>query len=873
MYKLISKKFSPKKINSNRLFWKSAMAILLFTLTLHQILWPTPGFASYSDGHSGAVPTVKYLGKALYDGMEIPDSAELTAHYEFNVYNDSFKEMTVHLPDPLVPAHTGEVHVIMHDSEGTYMEGGSVFVDTDGTIRFSINLTDSSDSEKNDIVNDIVPDLNEPDEETEDEDEKIDEETEDEEKNEDDKSGSEEAELDTTPPLMSGAIYTDQRPLEKITVSFEIPVVFDKDKIPAANDSLRQITVASGGQSVTVILVSETEPISFATLSVPTLVWEPISPRRPFGSAHNFGVFVFGDFTVISPNNYVHIEGGVAVQHDLALDRSHADFGQAHQTSGVGIQTGPHEPRLLIGHNLSVRDLYPSSPFMPSPDGYAVLLNNGNILMREGAPIASMHPIGVYYLDGRIPASFNYGLDNSGNFNYALLQSQVPRISGAVIDNFFYSARQDLQSLSSYYASVQTNTGERVFRGGTLNKDELIPLPPNPERFDTFVFDLKVTNGVIDAPVFNFPDGFKGNYVVNVPNNTSVRFSWDTSIQSPLGNPGIYQLARVYSHRIIWNFTGTGEITMLNQNNVSLELIGSILAVNSPFNAPQGGAVNGELIVGNFRHGGAGFEQHTTSFIQWGDDLSDITWNIPPISPPTITPEPPVPPTIPPVTITPEPPVPPTIPTDPLVPPTTPEPPVPPTVPTDPLVPPTTPEPPVPPTIPPEPPVPPTIPEIPVPPIGEIPVEPPVPPTGEVPPTEEPYEPITPTRPPVELPSEIGHDNIIRWDTVEWAVDKGIYIDGVRVVTLDLTTSEFDLSTLDIPQGSAVQIIAYEPNIPPRPNPQTGSSRTLLLTIPPLFLAVVSASIFYVVRNNYFKRERSYRAYLKRQRCLEDLTK
>jgi len=86
----------------------------------------------------------------------------------------------------------------------------------------------------------------------------------------------------------------------------------------------------------------------FTTGALPE--WNDVSPYRPLGSVHKFGAFIFGNLIIEGGDygGYFHSEGGVAVRRNMALiNRTTADFGGAH--NGVGIQTQPDVPRLIIG--------------------------------------------------------------------------------------------------------------------------------------------------------------------------------------------------------------------------------------------------------------------------------------------------------------------------------------------------------------------------------------------------------------------------------------------------------------------------------------------------------------------------------------------
>ncbi|MCL2852856.1 MAG: hypothetical protein FWE20_07470 [Defluviitaleaceae bacterium] len=94
-----------------------------------------------------ADPAISFEDTPVYDGMELPKDATLTLSYEFTAYpGDSFDNIMFTLPEPLLTAHTGSIEVTVRDGYGNYVDLGSLFIDGDGIIRFSLDLPQVSNN-------------------------------------------------------------------------------------------------------------------------------------------------------------------------------------------------------------------------------------------------------------------------------------------------------------------------------------------------------------------------------------------------------------------------------------------------------------------------------------------------------------------------------------------------------------------------------------------------------------------------------------------------------------------------------------------------------------------------------------------------------
>ena len=433
----------------------------------------------------------------------------------------------------------------------------------------------------------------------------------------------------------------------------------------------------------------------------------------------------------------------------------------------------------------------------------------------------------------------------------------VPRVPPSVINNFFNQARTELRGLRDFFAQVTTNEQLRIYRGqprDNANSNEWTTFPPyigppeNWERFDTFIFDLTVNNGVVDVPIINFPPGFTGSYVLNVPISGDVRFSCNAPTfgdeSSQYGSYGDVIYANDYSHRIIWNFTGNSRIIPENNANppTPITIVGSILAPDIDFYAPQGGNIKGFLIVNNLTHDSQGFEMHTPTP---PNPPIPPTFIRPPIDPPdvnggtngggtngggtngggtngsngAISPPPPT------VTLPPggngaiSPP---------------------------------------PPTV-----DPPEEPEYP-----EYPEEPEYPEYPEYP--EEPEYPEYPNIPPnpsTEIPQEPIRVREQRWSgTYYYYVYT--YVDPQELTSEELYDVLAGWPINRIPEGEGSEVLG---GMPTRLNPQTGSEQSFNFIIFHLFAAIASLIIIWFLQMNIIRRKRSYRAYLTREKRLKEL--
>ncbi|MCL2236358.1 MAG: choice-of-anchor A family protein, partial [Defluviitaleaceae bacterium] len=323
----------------------------------------------------------------------------------------------------------------------------------------------------------------------------------------------------------------------------------------------------------------------------PDVFWTDGTPQLPLGSVHDFGVLTFGNFTSTYSgwgSGAVHMESGVAVAGNLELYNSYGDFGQAHDHVG-NTTIRPHNPRLLVGGNFVETG---------RPGYSSLILHGGDILMTMGANIDLEFEMMETSAGRHTP-------DADGDW------TSVPYGDPAVVSNFFTSARHYLNYLNNFFATVTRYDEYGIFRGRIIPPSNpwgqpTVELPSNMANYSLIILDLDASSGTVSAPFFRFPAEFTGNYVININNDGPVRIGSDTSITSPLGLTDIHQVGRHYSHRIIWNFTGSGSITTDYST-----IIGSVLAPNADFYGMYGGSVKGALIVNNFYHGASGFEVHT----------------------------------------------------------------------------------------------------------------------------------------------------------------------------------------------------------------------------------------------------------------------
>ena len=379
----------------------------------------------------------------------------------------------------------------------------------------------------------------------------------------------------------------------------------------------------------------------------PDLKWTDISPYRPFGSVHDFGILALGDLTVGNVTSadqtgnvrggYFHSEGGVAVAGNVLLPLYHTtlDFGEAHK--GVGNQIPDYDYRLLISGNFYSTYAYDNvmshRPPASTPLELVAIMHGGTIGISEKSDFRSRGPIetsqGTY---GGVGSQ----KDENG---YVTSWPNISRLSDEIINTFFATGDNNLRWLSNYFANVTTdNGGQGVHIGNVIpgasweyTKLEMPTEATELAAIDTIIFNLaNIPNGGdIPALNFDFPAEFEGNVVVNIPIGGTARIAHANQITT--ANTGYYELARAYSGRIIYNFIGAGEIQMTYH-----AVTGSILALDADFLAPHGGSIDGEMMVRNLTHLGGGFEQHTTSFHQLGGISMRPWW---PIEEPEVEPE------------------------------------------------------------------------------------------------------------------------------------------------------------------------------------------------------------------------------------------
>ena len=587
-------------------------------------------------------PSINFDGLPIYSGMEIPDDAALMLNYEFVAESGvSFDNIAIILPRYLVAAHSGFIDMEVRNNYDTHIEAGSIFADVDGNISLSLNLENRTSGSALAIIHSAST-------------------------------------LDNEKINDSPVYYT---------VSFEIPAMFDLEAI--ANDEVdgfRVVTLLSNNQEITVYLVSAIEPL-FMPLSLrpepPAIVWSSIfsdSTNRPFGSVHDFGVLVFGDMVVdysSAPYGSAHMESNVAIGGNISLTNAYADFGGAHTHIPGHVQNPPNiwGITLLLGGNFYGLEDINSSTGQNNNQGssgyYAsAILHLGDLLMRAENEI-----IITDVTAPRIETSSGiHDRDNNPSLSWPDNWPLVPLtpVGDTRIPEFFSNAYTELSMINEFYFDLNSGENEfvddngnvtlRVWRGnptgGANPWSNLYADPPSAfpvNHFDTLVFDLEIERrttlpngqptapfGVIRVPIVNFPLGFEGSYVFNIDmeafNYDIIKFSNEMGLLAHDAPPFPYSS---YSHRILWNFWGDGEIDSLTVNNVALNIFGSLLAPDATFYAPAGGSIKGFLMIGEFIHDAAGFEKHT---VTPPNPPIPPGFEIPP--PPPTNPQPPPPPPI-----------------------------------------------------------------------------------------------------------------------------------------------------------------------------------------------------------------------------------
>ncbi|MCL2580204.1 MAG: choice-of-anchor A family protein [Oscillospiraceae bacterium] len=712
--------------------------ILCLALFLQQVAWAVSASADTLDEPGGQTaapfgsPAITFVGEPIYNEMVIPEDSQLMVHYEFEVYsNETFSGRAVTLPEPLIADHTGGVSVSVRDHLGQPVDVGSLYIDADGNIYFNLDFTPDTPSSTPEAEAEQEPEPEteqEPETETEQDPEtepeaeqepgsepETEPETEPESANPEYISDTEETEqsreapaegLNETPRTLLMVSNSEPVLHTPHTVSFAVPAVFDLDKIPPAEEgALRQVTLVSDGEPVTLTLIVALGIMPLSGPSLPDWNLPSGSAYRPpavfpLGIVHDFGALVFHDLVVDvgTGSGYFHSEGGVMVGGDLTLEgRATVDFGGAH--NDVGIQTHPEtDLRLILGGGFSAE--YASNEDPTNWNGShaaAVYLHFGDMIMGTDAVANHIHSRGYVEVSDIVAPPLGvkrYGGDNpvpDGNGEYFFESwGGVPTAPDADVAAFFNSAWDYTTRLSSHFASLGVPSATRPSNVHLAEYSppiagQSVPRIQPPTGVDpdsTIIYNLEFDQTVnvsgqnFDLYIFpdiHFPDWFSGNFIINVANTGNpIAFPSDTIISDPTGSiyggdlVMIYRKVQLYSGRIIWNFSGSAPLS----SNYEL-IVGAVLAPRAHFHAAGGGSVNGELIVGALSHVGGGFEQHTTSRLQQG--IPGAPWPIvppppigplpppePPPTPPSITPpprpEPPIPPIRPPI-IPPPPPV------------------------------------------------------------------------------------------------------------------------------------------------------------------------------------------------------------------------
>ena len=348
--------------------------------------------------------------------------------------------------------------------------------------------------------------------------------------------------------------------------------------------------------------------------------WVRITSGRPFGSAHDYGKVVFGNMVILQGPGAVnfHSEAGAAIAGSLIMQNlASIDFGKAH--FGVGFQSQHHDPRLLIAGDL----LHEGSALAWAD----VTAWYGNIVVGEDSLVQASHI--------STPQSFPNTHVGGPLGNWPTLWRADP----SEISTFFANAYSDLTLLSDHFATVTTSKSGRVYVGSILESNntwtpDTLPLPANVQDYDTFIFNIRVVDGVIRVPRFEFPAGFTGNYVVNVvndnPASAPLRWSSCTVVYPTALCPHADGLK--YAHRIIWNFVDSGPIVINRATGVATTVIGSILAPNADIYASQNpaGHIKGLLMINNITVlAGNGFEVHTACYVSVSGGDSSPGWSVP----------------------------------------------------------------------------------------------------------------------------------------------------------------------------------------------------------------------------------------------------
>jgi|GEM_PF-2169144 len=759
---------------------KKVALFIAVLLVLQHVFIPVGSFANFLDEPElevlDAVPVVLFEGAPIYNGLVLFENSPLMVSFEFTASVDSvFEDIAVKLPEPLVPSESGSWYALAIRDVGGQLYNGQVSVDDDKNVLFNFYsigqfLGYESSSPSSLIANTgytisfdipVIFDL----------------------ENIPDANGERyvyiysdgvQVVVEVLAPIVMAAMeyYADGLLPLWLDVSSFRPLgsahnfgAFVFGALDLEGGEWGGYFHSEGGIAVAgnVNLIGRT--------------------TADFGGAHHgVGVQITtpGPRLIVGGNLYADMpyegrmgnefrQAGVATPSNEEIeamlayiagyeDGYAADYGFAATNERVEVRSPYDDYRYLS-----------RAGWVHYPE-FVVYLHYGDMIMTYDAYIQSRGRIQPF--NNESPAPPWHGGNQPDADGYYNDWNDLPRVSTEAMEAYFLYAFTQLRALNLWFASEEILLADNVYAGGK------IPTPPNtwtlpqigpPDTQDAqgnyifshynLIFDLEVSpDGRVYFPEIHFPSWFHGNFVINVDNNTNIGFPGDSILSDDNGMiytlatnvDEIYQYVREYSHRIIWNFTGNGNI------EVDYDLIiGAVLAPNSDFYASAGGSVNGELIVYNLIHAGGGFEQHTTSRLMLPGFVPDTPWPIMPEIPEV--PSEPGTPEEPEVPTEPETPEEPEIPTEPGTPeepeiPTEPGTPEEPEIPTEPEMPeepeiPTEPETPEEPEIPSEPgtPILPIIPIVPIP--IDIPSEPETPGEPEIP-----TEPATPGEP--EIPTE-----------------------------------------------------------------------------------------------------------------------
>ena len=358
------------------------------------------------------------------------------------------------------------------------------------------------------------------------------------------------------------------------------------------------------------------------------LVWEAPKPGLPFGGAHRFSVFAFGNFIT----NRADVEGGIAVGGNLdTTDTTTYAFGRPDVFIGKPIE--PHNPRLIVGGELKIDQ-------MIQVTGGNVLVNNlGDISFIDTGwnAIRLIKYIGSAptYSSDSSPSDFAPSVDWRATDGETAL---VQEAKTGEIANFFSLAQTQLTALSSDYKNTVADANTTVHNidyadelSGGLDIDAIgflrhsnLHLPVPEDGKDRVVYNVTIREAItpFNDVEITMPAGFTGDIVINfLTEDVSIEFGSSSSgARTTIAGEesayydGSYPTARLYSDRIFWNFPND-DLTTIYSNGFSF--FGSVLAPYSSFIAKDPGSagnVNGTLVALNVDvHISGGWETHNTA--------------------------------------------------------------------------------------------------------------------------------------------------------------------------------------------------------------------------------------------------------------------